>query len=60
MSGAGAADAARKVLYAIRARLQATLQGVETVRPALAKFYASLTQKQQQSFVAVSEPTAKS
>jgi Spy/CpxP family protein refolding chaperone len=44
-------------LDAIRARLQAMLKGVETVRPALRTFYASLDQQQQKSFVAINEQT---
>jgi hypothetical protein len=50
----------------MRARLQAMLQGVETVRPALDSFYASLDDAQKSRFdaangrIAASAPSAKS
>ncbi len=37
-------------LQAMTARLQATLQAVQTVRPALEKFYASLSDEQKERF----------
>jgi hypothetical protein len=45
-------------LQAVRDRLQAMLRGVETVRPALQRFYASLRADQKSRFDAVNQQVA--
>jgi hypothetical protein len=43
-------------LDAVRGRLQAMLKGIETVKPALHDFYASLSDPQKSSFDSLTEP----
>ena len=45
-------------LAAMRARVDAMLQAVQTVRPALDKFYASLSDEQKERFNALNDTTA--